>query len=363
MYDGATKIQTPFDIKMGNTVYEGQGTASQIYVTSKATITFGTGDVNWWDFPQGAHISVFGSDFQSAGPNAGITVTTTETTLAVDWDLHLFGNPGSPLTNVNWTMTVNPTTGEWTGVGTVAGNTTQLYNGPRTGVRLSAGQAVQPMTNVTNETLTAQITEQTAVVATETAVLATLTEVKTVAVTELATAQTTLTTETQTLSSLQSVQDSAITTANQLADTAIVKVTSAITAMTNAVSVVQSEIQAPPAPPVEPTPPPAPPVEPTPEPTPVPAPEPEPQPVPQPEPQPQPEPTPEPEPETQPEPSPEPPKRSNTCSPSKVPNSEVKEENKPSRARSDVGLVAPATAPRIRPFATPAIILNVLTLI
>jgi hypothetical protein len=39
----ATKINTPFDIKMGNTVYEGQGTNSQIYVTSKATITFG----NW----------------------------------------------------------------------------------------------------------------------------------------------------------------------------------------------------------------------------------------------------------------------------------------------------------------------------
>jgi len=45
MYDASTKIQTPFDIKMGDTVYNGQGADSQIFVTSKATITFGTGDL------------------------------------------------------------------------------------------------------------------------------------------------------------------------------------------------------------------------------------------------------------------------------------------------------------------------------
>ena len=136
MYDGFTKINTPFDIKLGNTVYEGQGTNSQIYVTSKATITFGVGDYNWSDFPAGPSISVFGSDFMSSNANGSFTtVTTTETTLEVDWNLKRFQDVNGPLTNVNWKMTVNPTTGEWTGVGTVAGNTTQLYNGPRIGVR------------------------------------------------------------------------------------------------------------------------------------------------------------------------------------------------------------------------------------
>ena len=184
MYDGYTKVSTPFDVKIGNTVYEGQGTASQIYVTSKATITFGVGDYNYWDFPAGAHISVFGSDFMSDNANGSSTVVkTTETTLEVDWNLHLFGNGNSPITNVNWLMTVNPDTGEWTGVGKVAGNTTQLYGGPRIGVREATGQPIKPMTNVTNESLTAQIESQTVVVATETAVLTTLTEVKKVAVT------------------------------------------------------------------------------------------------------------------------------------------------------------------------------------
>lgn len=51
------------------------------------------------------------------------------------------------------------------------------------------------------------------------------------------------------------------------------------------------------------------------------------------------------------------------CKPSKLPNSEVNDENKPSRARSEVGRVAPATVPKVRPRATPAMILNVLTLI
>jgi hypothetical protein len=145
MYDAATQIQTPFDIKLGNTLYEGQGTTSQIYVTSKATITFGTGDYIWTDFPSGPSISVFASDFQSAGPNAGITVTTTETTLDIVWNLHKFGVPTSPITTVTWTMTVNPVSGEWTGVGTVAGNTTDLWYPLRTGVRLVTGESVQPM--------------------------------------------------------------------------------------------------------------------------------------------------------------------------------------------------------------------------
>ena len=185
MYDGSTKIETPFDIKMGDIVYNGQGADSQIYVTSKATITFGIGDHIWWDFPQGAHISVYGSDFMSAGEGAGITVTTTETTLAVDWDLHRFGDSNGPITNVNWTMTVNPDTGEWTGIGTVSGNTTNLYNGPRIGVRETVGQPVEQMTNVTNENLTEQIQIQEAVVedkteikAIEVSILQTLTQLK-----------------------------------------------------------------------------------------------------------------------------------------------------------------------------------------
>ena len=234
MYDGFTKINTPFDIKMGNTVYEGQGTNSQIYVTSKATITFGNGDYNWWDFPAGPHISVFGSDFMNDNANGSSTViTTTETTLEVDWNLHKFAQPNGPITNVNWKMTVNPTTGEWTGVGTVAGNTTNLHNGPRIGVREIAGQAVKPMTNVTNEDLTAQITDQTLVVATETAVLATLTEEKEIAVAIVADKTIIKANEIVVLDQLTQIATATIQAADSLVNTAITKVDEAVIAMTN----------------------------------------------------------------------------------------------------------------------------------
>jgi len=246
MYDAATKIETPFDIKMGDVLYNGQGPNSQIYVTSKATITFGTGDFNWWDFPNTPNISVFASDYQNAGTGASTVVKTTETTLEVDWTLHKFADPNGPLTNINWKMTVNPGTGEWTGIGKISGNSTNLWNGPRTGVRETAGQPVQPMTNVSSETIAAA----------------------------------------------QATAATAIANANALADTATVKVAEAVTALQ------------PPAP-TTPSPTPQ-----TPEPTPSQPPASQPQPQPEPQPQPQPsspstpsEPTvPTPQPETQPQP-------------------------------------------------------------
>ena len=136
MWDAATKIETPFDIKMGDTVFEGQGSASQIYVSSKATISFGGPDWTWWDWPNQTQdgIYIFQSDYMSAGTGASVVVTTTETTLGIDWTLHRFGDNNGPLTYISWDMTVNPSTGEWTGTGTIDGNL-NVYGGPRTGVR------------------------------------------------------------------------------------------------------------------------------------------------------------------------------------------------------------------------------------
>ena len=231
MYDASTKIETPFDIKMGDILYNGQGPNSQIYVTSKATITFGTGDHTWWDFPGGPSISVFASDYMNAGPGTSTVVTTTETTLEVDWNLKKFGDNNAPITNINWKMTVNPTTGEWTGIGTVAGNTTNLWYPQRTGVRETAGQPVQQMTEVTSATIAAAET-----------VVADKAEVKTEAV--------------ATLTTLTETATATVATANQLANVAVEKVEVAVTALS--APVVSPEPQQPSTPPVEPTPVPAP---------------------------------------------------------------------------------------------------------
>lgn len=136
MWDAAAQIQTPFDIKMGDTLFNGQGTSSQIYVSSKAIISFGGADYTYWGWPNATQdgIYVFQSDYMSAGDGASIVVKTTDTTLSIEWILHRFGENNGPLTYINWDMTVDPTTGLWTGTGTMSGNT-EVYGGPRTGIR------------------------------------------------------------------------------------------------------------------------------------------------------------------------------------------------------------------------------------
>jgi hypothetical protein len=136
MLDASTQIQTPFDIKMGDTLFNGQGTNSQIYVSSKAIISFGGIDFTYWGWPNATQdgIYVFQSDYMSAGTGASIIVKTTDVNLLIEWTLHRFGDSNGPLTYITWDMTVNPQTGEWTGAGTMSGNM-DVYGGPRTGIR------------------------------------------------------------------------------------------------------------------------------------------------------------------------------------------------------------------------------------
>jgi hypothetical protein len=136
MWDASTQIQTPFDIKMGDTLFNGQGTTSQIYVSSKAIISFGGPDWTYHNWPNQTQdgIYVFQSDSMSAGNDASITVKTTDVNLLIEWTLHRFGDSNGPLTYITWDMTVNPETGEWTGTGTMSGNM-DVYGGPRTGIR------------------------------------------------------------------------------------------------------------------------------------------------------------------------------------------------------------------------------------
>ena len=194
MGDASTRITTPFDIKLGETLYEGQGNNSQLYVTSKSALTFGQGDHTYWDWPSIAGIYVFQSDYMSSGTGASITVTTTSNTLAISWDLKRFGDSNGPTTNTDLFMIVDPNSGEWTATATIAGNTTGLYGGPRTGVREVTGQPVQSMMSVGNEQLQSQIADQQLVVQEETAELNNLITVKNIASSEKTVASQNLTT-------------------------------------------------------------------------------------------------------------------------------------------------------------------------
>ena len=243
MWDASTKIETPFDIKLGSTVYEGQGSNSQIYVTSKSAITFGQGDFTYWDWPSIAGIYVFQSDYMSVGPGASITVTTTSNTLAISWDLHRFGDNNGPITNTDLFMIVNPNSGEWTATATIAGNTSGLYGGPRTGVRPVTGQSVQSMTSINNTQLQSQIADQQIVVQQETAKLNTLTTAKNIALSEKTIASQNVASATTIYNTKNTVATNAIsnlTSATNAVDQALSLVAPAISNMNSAVSAAQS---------------------------------------------------------------------------------------------------------------------------
>ena len=190
MYDASTKINVPFDIKLGNTVYEGQGSASQIFVTSKATITFGQGDHTFHALPPTPGIYVYHSDWMTAGSGAYAKVTTTQNTLKVEWSLKRFGDINGPLTYVTWDMTVNPSTGEWTGYSSISGNTENLYGGPRIGVRYTQDGQVLAMTPIpTDPSISQSISDQQQVVQVEVQELNVLQTEKNYAITTFNSAQ------------------------------------------------------------------------------------------------------------------------------------------------------------------------------
>jgi len=242
MGDASTKITTPFDIKLGETVYEGQGNNSQLYVTSKSALTFGQGDHTYWDWPSIAGIYVFQSDYMSSGTGASITVTTTSNTLAISWDLKRFGDSNGPTTNTDLFMIVNPDSGEWTATATIAGNTTGLYGGPRTGVREVTGQPVQSMMSVGNEQLQSQIADQQIVVQQETTKLNNLITVKDIALSEKTIATQNLATTTTVYNTKNIAATNAIsflTHTTNLANQAVALIAPAISNMNYAVSEAQ----------------------------------------------------------------------------------------------------------------------------
>lgn len=175
MWDQSTKIDVPFDIRMGNTLYEGQGSASQIYVTSKAFISFGQPDYTFWTWPNTTGIYVYQSDWMTGGTGAYTKVTTTDNTLTVEWSLKRFGDNNGPLTNVVWNMLVDPATGEWTGYSEISGNTEGLYGGPRIGVRYSNNGTIFTMSPRVVDSVSAElIAQQQQAVSSESAILVNL---------------------------------------------------------------------------------------------------------------------------------------------------------------------------------------------
>ena len=307
MWDSSTRIEVPFDIKLGNTKYEGQGSGSQIYVTSKGFMSFGQGDHTFWGWPNTQGIYVYQSDWMSGGAGAYIDVTTTETTLKIEWSLHRFGDNNGPLTNVIWNMVVNPTTGEWTGYSTISGNTSNLSGGPNIGVRETSGGTINSMIAVPSDpTLIQKIEDQTVIVNGQKTTLQTLINTKNTIVLVVQDKQVVYDSSLANATSTSVVRNKAVTdlasainSAEDLTEAVVISVKDAGSQVETTYIVVSAEKA------IQSYVPPAPVVTPTPEPTIEPEPTPEPEPIPEPEPSQEPAPAPEPEPEPTTEPEPE----------------------------------------------------------
>jgi hypothetical protein len=304
MWDASTRIDVPFDIKLGNVLYEGQGAESQIYVTSKAFMSFGGPDFTFGGWPNIQGIYVYQSDWMSAGSGAYIDVTTTDTTLKIEWSIYPFGNANVALTNVVWNMTVNPTTGEWTGYSTISGNTNVNTGGPRIGVRETSGGTINNMTPVPSDpTLIQKIEDQTVIVNGQKTTLQTLINTRNTILLVVQNKQVIYDSSVANATSTSVVRNKAVTdlasainNAEDLTEAVVISVKDADSQVETTYIVVSAEKA------IQSYVPPAPVIVPTPEPTTEPEPTPDPEPIPEPEPSQEPTPDPEPEPTTEPEP-------------------------------------------------------------
>ena len=114
--DAGIQMILPFNMQMGNTVY------NAIYVGSNATITFGVNEGHvYWTTPNAPSISVGGLDWTTWSYGTGITYATTAGTLDIAWDVRVFPTTDASvqLTQLRFNADVNPNTGAW--VATVSG--------------------------------------------------------------------------------------------------------------------------------------------------------------------------------------------------------------------------------------------------
>ena len=115
--DAGVKMNLPFGMQMGGTVY------NNVYVGSNATITFGTNEGHvYWDTPGVPSVSIAGWDWTTWSTGTGITYSTTGTSLDIAWDLRPFPqqDASTQMVQVRFNADVNPNDGAW--MATVSAN-------------------------------------------------------------------------------------------------------------------------------------------------------------------------------------------------------------------------------------------------
>jgi len=137
--DAGVRMNLPFDLLMGGTLY------NNVYVGSNATVTFGVNQGSTYHTtPNAPSISIAGWDWTTWSTGTGITYATTESTLDIAWDLRPYPqqDASTQMVQVRFNADVNPVNGAWKADVTANG---PIPNQARFNIRETTNGAITPI--------------------------------------------------------------------------------------------------------------------------------------------------------------------------------------------------------------------------
>jgi hypothetical protein len=139
--DAGVRMNLPFDLLMGGTLY------NNVYVGSNATVTFGVNEGSTYHTtPNAPSISIAGWDWTTWSTGTGITYATTGTSLDIAWDLRPYPqqDASTQMVQIRFNADVNPNDGAWIADVTATG---PIPNQARFNVRETTNGALIPITD------------------------------------------------------------------------------------------------------------------------------------------------------------------------------------------------------------------------
>jgi hypothetical protein len=132
--DSSYAANLPFSLTLGSIDYE------NVFISTNGTLTFGSPDGTYWDYPQTPSVSVAGRDWVSWGEGAYLSFGSTANTFCAEWSVRPYPQSTGDLTQIRLVITKFET-GGWHGE-------IVTFNAPenlRRGIRFERGQEVVPI--------------------------------------------------------------------------------------------------------------------------------------------------------------------------------------------------------------------------
>lgn len=92
--DVAHQMTLPFNLFLGGTDH------NQVYLTTNATMTFGSPDANYWSYPSTPSVSLAGYDWVTWGSGAYVSYGYNENSFCIEWSVRPFPTSGGDLTQI-----------------------------------------------------------------------------------------------------------------------------------------------------------------------------------------------------------------------------------------------------------------------